>query len=336
MAPILHLTNGSAIIPMMRAAGVTGPIVPWDDVLHEGPVPAGLNTAALRDVRASFLAGCGWDARERIVRLLAERDAALDRGAEEIVLWFEHDLFDQLHVLQILDRLPIDGPPRVTAVPDDDYLGQLQSDRFQGLFAARRDVTSAQRSAARDAWTAFRSIDPRGLIDVLPRVTVLPHLGPALTRHLQQFPSTDNGLSRTEQQALEVMATGVTTVSEIFVKSHIEREAAFFMGDSGFVLHLGALMRTTRPLIRVIARAEERLAIVSDSQSVGARSTPSSNVSLDIADDVEITDDGRRVLEGQIDRVTLCGIDRWLGGVHLTGHGPLWRWDGARNLVRLV
>src|SRR5688572_8515006 len=107
---------------MMRAAGVTGPIVPWDDVLHEGPVPAGLNTAALREVRANFLAACGWESRNKLARSLAERDAALDRGAEEIVLWFEHDLYDQLHVLQILDRLPIDGPPRVTAVPDDDYL----------------------------------------------------------------------------------------------------------------------------------------------------------------------------------------------------------------------
>jgi hypothetical protein len=321
---------------MMRAAGVTGPIVPWDDVLHEGPVPAGLNTAALSEVRANFLAACGWESRNKLARQLAERDAALDRGAEEIVLWFEHDLFDQLHVLQILDRLPIDGPPRVTAVPDDDYLGLLPPDRFQELFADRRDVTSAQRSAARDAWTAFRSIDPRGLIDVLPRVTVLPHLGPALTRHLQQFPSIDNGLSRTEQQALEVMATGVTKVSEIFVKSHIEREAAFFMGDSGFVLHLGALMRTTRPLIRVIARAEEPRTIASGAQPLSPRSAASSNVTLDIADDVEITDDGRRVLEGQIDRVALCGIDRWLGGVHLTGHGPLWRWDHDRRVVRIA
>jgi hypothetical protein len=319
---------------MMRAAGVTGPIVPWDDVLHEGPVPAGLNTAALREVRANFLAACGWEPRHQLARSLAERDAALERGAEEIVLWFEHDLYDQLHVLQILDRLPIDGPPRITAVPDDDYLGLLPPDRFQGLFAARRDVNSAQRSAARDAWTAFRSIDPRGLIDVLPRVTVLPHLGPALTRHLQQFPSIDNGLSRTEQQALEVMATGASKVREIFVKSHIEREAAFFMGDSGFVLHLGALMRTTRPLIRVIARAEEALAIASGSQPLGARSSGLSSVSLDIGDAVEITADGRRVLEGQIDRVTLCGIDRWLGGVHLTGHGPLWRWDSARQILR--
>jgi len=304
---------------MMRAAGVDGAIVPWDDVLHEGPVPAGLNTAALRDVRASFLAACGWDSRERIVRMLAERDAALEAPVEEITLWFEHDLYDQLHLLQILERLPIDGPPRVTAVPDDEYLSHLTPERFAGLFPARRDVGTAQRSAARDAWIAFRSTDPRGLLDVLPRVTVLPHLGPALVRHLQQFPSIQNGLSRTEQQALEAMAAGVTNVGRVFSASSIEREEPFFMGDSTFAYHLGALIRTPRPLIRV---------------RPGTAGPRPPTAPLDLGDDVELTEDGRDVLEGRVDRVALCGIDRWLGGVHLTGHGPMWRWDSARQILR--
>ena len=43
---LLHVTNGSAVISAMREAGIDGTIVPWDDVLHEGPVPAGLNIAA--------------------------------------------------------------------------------------------------------------------------------------------------------------------------------------------------------------------------------------------------------------------------------------------------
>ena len=62
------------------------------------------------------------------------RRAAVD----EIVLWFEHDLYDQLHLLQILDRLPLDGGPRVTAVPADDYLGAPAGRGFPDSFAARR------------------------------------------------------------------------------------------------------------------------------------------------------------------------------------------------------
>jgi hypothetical protein len=50
---------------------------------------------------------------------------------------------------------------------------------------------------------------------------------------------------------------------------------------------------------------------------------------------IELTGLGREVLSGREDRISRCGIERWLGGVHLTGRGPHWRWDGAHErLVR--
>jgi hypothetical protein len=309
---------------MMRDAGIIGSIVPWEDVLHEGPVPEGLGIAALREWRAAFLAGNGWDSLESIRRGLADRDTILEqsvrgaaasppgRAVDEIVLWLEHDLFDQLHRLQILDRVPLDGAPRVSAVPDDDYLGLLPPERFATLFGSRREVTSAERLAARDGWTAFRSPDPRRIVEVLPRVTVLRHVEPALRRHLEQFPSVENGLSRTEQQALEVIASGVHRASEVYFQSNHRREDAVFMGDAPFLDHLGALLKASTPLIRT-----ER----------GAR-----DLSMD--DVVDLTGSGRMVLEGRADRVRVSGIDRWLGGVQLTGYGPVWRWDRERQQMR--
>ena len=328
MAPTttLHITNGSAIIPGMRDAGIDAAIVPWEDVLHEGPVPLGLNVAAMRERRAEFLASCGWAKFEDLVRMLGARDTALERAAarpdatqagagppvEEIVLWLEFDLYDQLHLLQILDRLPLDGTPRVTAVADDEYLGHLSVARLGEIYAGRRDVTSAERIAARDAWTAFRSPDPRSIADALPRLTILRHLGPALLRHLEQFPSIDYGLSRTEQQAMQAVAGGIWRARDVFVRSHVQQEAAFFMGDSTFLFHISALLRPPRPLL----------------------STPRGGVTLTLDDDLALTEDGARVLAGTMDRVRACGIDRWLGGVQLAGTGPVWRWDKDRQQLR--
>jgi hypothetical protein len=48
---------------------------------------------------------------------------------------------------------------------------------------------------------------------------------------------------------------------------------------------------------------------------------------------VLLTDTGRAVLARELDRVTTCGIDRWLGGVHLQSSGTLWRWDDTRQSV---
>jgi hypothetical protein len=42
---------------------------------------------------------------------------------------------------------------------------------------------------------------------------------------------------------------------------------------------------------------------------------------------IHVTDTGRDVLAARADHIALNGIDRWLGGVHLTT-AQTWRWDG--------
>jgi hypothetical protein len=310
---MLHLTNGSVAVGLLRESGLSGDIVAWQDVLHEGPVPAGLGPAALRVRRAAFLAGAGAASLDGVQRELEARDRAIESAAAdlEVVLWFEHDLYDQLQLLQVLDRLDDRPPGRVSAPDVPTYIGHLPVASIMPLFEGRNIVSQAQRSAARDAWTAFRADAPHAILDVLPRVTVLPHLAPALERHLQQFPSTSNGLSRTERQSLMAIAAGAQRLQDAFEAAQAQEEARF-MGDFAFLHHLSALTRGARPLIR---REQTGL--------------------LSLETRVALTVDGERVLACAADRVALCGIDRWLGGVHLIGHGPVWRWDVSGKTVMM-
>jgi hypothetical protein len=327
--PILHVTNGLSVVQLLQQAAIPGQYLPWQDVLHEGPVPSGLGVTALADRRADFIARAGWGAHEQIVKDFRARDATLQHAiengnprvirAEEIVLWFEHDLYDQLQLLQILARLPVDGPPRVTAVPSPTYLGSLPAERYEGLFQSRQEVTSTVRLAARDAWDAFRAPDPRAIVEAMPRVTDLPHLGAALTRHLEQFPSLTNGLSRTERYALEEAADGPIRLADLFTRTN-QREEAFFMGDAGFVFHIESLIRSSPALLRMNALPPFGLG----SPEFWQDGT------------VELTADGARVLAAELDRVALCGIDRWLGGVYLAGRGPVWRWDSDHRQLRFA
>jgi hypothetical protein len=71
-------------------------------------------------------------------------------------------------------------------------------------YPERRAVSQAQLELARAAWTAFPSPAPAHLTELLRQdSSALPFLSGALWRHLQQFPSKRNGLSRSEHQALE-------------------------------------------------------------------------------------------------------------------------------------
>jgi hypothetical protein len=309
---MLHVTNGSVFLSRLHDLGVPGHIVPWDDVLHEGPVPAGLGPVELRRRRAEFLA-IDWGDVADIERGLASRDqAVIDAAAgDEIVLWFEHDLYDQLHVLQVLDLLHGLNTAgtlgaRVTAILADDYLAAQPDDRLRAWFAGRATVSDAQFAAAAAAWDAFRAADPLAL-NAFSHAGAWPTLTRALRRHLQQFPAVASGLSRTERQTLTAAAAGPRPLREMFRAANHEAEDAIFMGDAGWWSHVRPLLTSPAPLLDV----------------AGGQPADWHDADWwrddDAAPKLRLTATGARVLAGKADHVRLNGIDRWLGGVHLVG-----------------
>jgi hypothetical protein len=326
---MLHVTNGSVALSRLHDLGLPGNIVPWDDVLHEGPVPAGLPDEELRRIRAGFL-GADADDRASIERGLRARDDQLRAaaGGDEVVLWFEHDLYDQLHVLQVLDHLARAGSARtarVTTILADDYLTEQPDHQLRAWFEARREVTGPQWDAANLAWRAFLAPDPSALSSY-DHAGAWPTLKAALRRHLQQYPELHTGLSRTEAQTLRALSGGPQPLRTAFRASNYPYEEANFMGDLGWWHHIRTLITGPRPLLVV---SGERPSDFND---------PEWWRDDDGAPAIAITDDGAKVLAGDADRVALNGIDRWLGGVHLVAapgaaSPALWRWDDAQGVL---
>lgn len=319
----LHVTNGDVAAGALARSGLPGDIVSWRDVLHDGPVPPDDDLAAFHRTRANFLAARGAGPAEGIVTDFAERDARLaDAGVgDEVVLWFEPDLYDQLQLVQVLarlGRLPDEARPRITIAPADCFLGPMAPDRFPPLFAARRPVDADDLTIGVSAWRAFTAATPDALTALTGRLagvvhgrsyladdTVrLPHLAAALRRQLEEYPDVAAGLSRTMRQICEALdAAGALTPQRLFAANQAT-ESWMWLGDTNFTAMLDELMRGATP---VIARA------------TGSR--------------VHLTDFGRALLRGDADLVRANGLDRWIGGVHCTVSRH-WRWDtGAHRLV---
>jgi hypothetical protein len=146
---VLHLTNGDLAAGRISAAGLPGDVLPWRDVLHEGPVPAGLDDDALRAARAEFLGGGAWS-RDSVLRGLRERDARLGAASaeDEVVLWFEPDLYDQLQLVQILDLFAKERLEGLFLVQADDYLGQQEPEGIARLAQLRAGLSPAIWRAA--------------------------------------------------------------------------------------------------------------------------------------------------------------------------------------------
>lgn len=300
---MLHVTNGDSVVATMAGAGFPGNYLSWQDVLHEGPVPA-MPDEVLRAVRARFLAERGWSAYENALAQLEARDRAL-LEADELVLWFEADLFDQLQLIQILDRVArASRPARLICIgafpgrPGFAGLGELDTRELASLLGTELDVTESERVLARRAWAAFRSPDPMDLAQIAEEsCSSLPFLAEALVRHLEQFPAVEDGLSRVERDILELAAERPRSSLELF-RAQAEREERRFMGDAIFCDFVDGLAGAPVPLVE---REGET---------------------------VSLTEAGRAVLGGEADAMALNEIDRWLGGVHLTGE-PSWRWNRA-------
>ena len=325
--PPLHVTNGDCAGDKLRRL-VDGAVTITADPLHEGPARA-VDGDAWYDLRARFLSD--GDARfEDIKAQLAAWDRAIVDGARagRVVLWFEHDLFDQLQLIRTLDLIggaaktvPLSNASlicidRFPGVERFVGLGQLTVEQLSTLDGTERPITPEQYALASRAWKAFRSSDPRALFDLtaaLERDTTLEFLRDALLRFFAEYPSTSNGLSLTAQLALDALIQGPATGGALFAAAQA-REDRPFLGDTIFFEMLRALGSTRVPLVSLSSSAQEV-----DLQSCL----------------VAITDAGRAVAAGRSDHVALNGIDLWRGGVHLVGaDSSPWRWDaGGETLV---
>lgn len=324
---MLHVRCGHDIIDNLRAAGMPGEFLVWADPVSQGPTRAP-NGEGWYDLRADFIARTYGGDPAHIAASLRDADAVLDRHdpQEELVLWFEHDLFDQAILARLLARLAerrAGGGP-VSIVTLDSHpsvrrfigLGNLDAPALAELFAVRTPVTAAMLAAGVAGWAALRAPTPEPAAELTRAAAdALPYFPAALFRHLRELPSTDNGLGRTEQLALEAVAGGAASAGEVF-RTVQEREPTPWMGDSMLYAILAALARAPTPLIRV------RGAWPGDGS--GFRTAH-----------VQVTDAGRAVLASRVDAVALSGIDRWVGGVELRGTRAAWRWDEAsRRPVR--
>jgi hypothetical protein len=343
----LHITNGDHAGDKLRSF-VNGPVALACDVLHEGPCPP-IDGHAWHEVRARFLASGDGQRYESIKAGMTASDAAIAQACEqgdEIVLWFEHDLFDQLALIRTLDlvgRVLLDltrggskGPAlrhaRVSlicigAFPGVDRfigLGQLTAPQLATLAGTGITVTAGHFKLAIDAWRAFRSPDALELLHIAHQLSAahlpvseggppLPFLGDALLRMLAEYPSTANGLSWTEELALQSLLDGPMAADALFGATQA-REARPFMGDTTFFDILHRLASARVPLVTI--------------DTAGGGGDPRQHI-------VGISDAGRQVLGRRADHVRLNGVDAWRGGVHLDGsdRSP-WRWDrGAETLV---
>jgi len=318
----LIVTNGDVAAETLRIARPADTVLPWADVLHDGPVRM-LPAAKFRAERAAFLADGEVNSVARVSEDLAERDAMIagHKEFERIELWFEHDLYDQLQIIQVVNMLAEHGRSEdVFHIPAPRHLGPIPADKILELEGLTLPVNAAMVKTAQYVWSAYCQDTPAAF-DAARKTPIagFPFLGQAILRSLQELPGVD-GVTRTERQILYTVDRGVLRPGMLFARV-LSMEEAAFLGDWSFFSILTGLAFGKVPLLTGLPEPFTP-AMMQDNDRRKAFIT--ANLAL--------TTFGRDVLAGREDRVRHTVFDAWLGGTHITNDN-LWRWDDRAEML---
>lgn len=319
-ATVQHWRCGNDIERSLRVAGFSGAFQMFDDPMVMGPVPA-LPDDDYWATRAAFARQAfGLSARDIQQRQAIQREALARLSPDsELVLWCEADAYDQLFLVRLLASLPT-VPRRlelieINRVPGIERfigIGQLAPDVLAWLWPQRRALGENALALARHVWAAYTAADPGRWADLASQHhSVLPLLGPALARQLQELPGAEDGLSLTERLTLRILAEkGEMEAGKVFGHLMLSYEPLPYLGDRMF----GALLR---PLI--------------DSPQPLLHEAPGGGWAQRV---VGITALGERVLRGELNWLDLGPAERWVGGVQIVADRSPWVVSGAGRVWR--
>jgi hypothetical protein len=327
---MLHIHNGDSATGIAKRSNLPGEHLAWREALMCGPAPSGLPATEWRQMRAQHLAEAYDLSADDCEKSLHDQDEALAKFVdhEEVVLWFEHDLFCQLHLVYLLNwfsqreagstKLSLICVNEFPGISDFRGLGELTSEQLASLFPQRHEVSTAEMEVAVKAWAAYSSADPGDIANLIAGdIAALPFLRAALQKHLARFPWMLNGLGLIENIALASIAQGDAQFDSLFQKFS-KAEPIYGLGDAQLLFMLRQLAVGPEPVLTISKGGSE-----TDTAKPDLRSTR-----------FALTPKGESVRRGNNDFVALNGIETWLGGVHLSGGEAAWRWDEARGELK--
>ena len=319
--PTLHLRCGNDIEQALSRAGFVGDFLMHADPVCQGPLSDG------RDVlhqRARFISTeyPGEDEAETL-RMLQRTEERLQAAGTygRIVLWFEHDPFDQLLLAKILAGLA--GTPaalrKIELVSLDRFpgiakflgIGQLSPAALRDLYRKRQPLATGAFDLAGKVWQALCAASPEPL-HALSRSpsTAMPFMPQAIVRYLAELPSLRAGLSFTENAILSILAEGPLPWGRVFNRFMREVDPLPYHGDLMFYGTVLRLQDAADP------------ALAGDQADGADMEWGKASFSL--------TDTGRQLLAGKRDWKDCGPRPRYNGGAECFAT-PDWRWDAERE-----
>ena len=311
----LHVRCGHDIQQQLKTCGFEGDFLPMIDPLCVGPIPS--NQKGFVAIRAQYVV-------DTLLPVIGRKDSVqevaqfeqgnihtlLDQQYERIVFWVEHDAYDQFMLLRGLSLLDNTEGKVIEIIEFNQFpgterfigFGQLPAEAIRSCWQYRKPVTAKLFSQAKLCWNALLSPTPQPLVNLLEhhKLDCLPNIKAVITRHLQELPHSESGLSFTQHLALQILneQNEPIKVKDWFHK-YQQQEPIPTLGDVMFYALLLPLAQVESPLFTIDSLDKNWW-----------------------EQQVNISENGRTCLNGHSTFLQ----DYWVGGIHNQANSR-WTWN---------
>ncbi|PIQ47076.1 MAG: hypothetical protein COW03_17300 [Cytophagales bacterium CG12_big_fil_rev_8_21_14_0_65_40_12] len=250
MENTLHILNGDSSKLKFEQSRIKGTATVWRDVLSDGPVSIDFASPDFWQSRKTFFSSFFG-----VISLRYEQDVIAEfkkiqkfNAYDEVVLWFEYDLFCQINLIALLHWFKNQEikAPKISLICvgwEEGFeglvgLGEIPTDDYPSLYERRRILGSNDFNLASDAYLAYCSEDPRDLETfILLPSNEFPYLGLAFMAHLKRFPSSKTGFNVIEEKIMELINEGNTNLKSL-IRELLKWQHLFGFGDLQYLKYL--------------------------------------------------------------------------------------------------
>ncbi|WP_298265809.1 DUF1835 domain-containing protein [uncultured Lutibacter sp.] len=255
MSKILHIVNGDSTANILKQSTLQGDIVVWREVLCEGPLDFEVGGDKFWKKRYAYfeteLGVSKLEYFDKTIKELIKLEDLLEYN--EVVLWFEFDLFCQVNLMALCSYLiksyrkdifyylictgKVKGKDQLQSLSDFSEL------EYSVLYNSKIKISRSNLNYANECWKVYVENDLEKLNNFnFNQSNKFNYFQLAINQHLKRFPNK-KGLNQIETKILELINSEILTKNQIVHSLLIWqlKETVYGFGNLQYVQYLKKL-----------------------------------------------------------------------------------------------
>jgi len=240
----LHITNGDFTTNYLKSLNFSGDFITWREMLCEGKTTTDVGSENFWKNRFEFLKSSYKVSKKKFIdyTLKEYRTLCNKKSTDEIVLWFDHDLFCQINMVAVISWLKryrqgyhitlvqsgkIHGSKKIKGIND------FTEKQVHKQFKERVTLTKDDIEYADYIWQLYCSDSPLRLETVHQFNPMSPfqNMTTVLEAHIRRFPTVENGLNFDENNTLRTAQAKEFDSKENLIKQLLKEDEVYGFGD---------------------------------------------------------------------------------------------------------